>query len=171
MKWPTIIVAFFAVSLMSSAVLAQETWRPQQRAAQAQPQAATERSEAEVIVLHALNDGKGIDPKIGKMPQLKQPPFSAYSSYRLLHRGRVNLVKGKDATLVLPNKGKVVLQLKSVSKTKKGKRFVLATRIDKANGSKFFRGEFKAKPRNIFFVAGERHGKGILVVGIRVTTQ
>jgi hypothetical protein len=89
----------------------------------------------------------------------------------LLHRGRLKLIQGKDATLALPNKGKVVLQLKSVAKTKKGKRFVLAARIDKANGSKFFRGEFKAKPRNIFFVAGERHGKGILVVGIRVTTE
>ena len=86
MKWPTMIAALLTVSLMSSAAVAQKTWRPQERATQAEPQAATERGEAEVIVLHALNDGKGIDPKIGKMPQLRQPPFSSYSSSQLSDR-------------------------------------------------------------------------------------
>ncbi|MGC4092422.1 MAG: hypothetical protein QM756_32005 [Polyangiaceae bacterium] len=58
---------------------------------------------AEVLVLHATNSQKGIDPRIGAMPELKKPPFSSYDSYELLDRARLPLEPKLPKTLKLPN--------------------------------------------------------------------
>src|SRR5690242_15392709 len=68
----------------------------------------------EVVVLHATNDGSGIDPKIGKMPELGKPPFSAYNSYKLLDRLKISLQKGKPTTTKLPNGSVLMVSLKDV---------------------------------------------------------
>src|SRR5450432_82008 len=57
---------------------------------------------AEVLILHATNDKKGIDPRIGKLPELSKSPFSNYDSYQLLDRVRLPLKK-EEAVLKLPN--------------------------------------------------------------------
>ena len=46
------------------------------------------KPKIEIMVLHATQDPKGghIDPQVAKMPQLTQPPFSAYNSYALLDK-------------------------------------------------------------------------------------
>src|SRR5438132_8197850 len=46
------------------------------------------KPKIEIMVLHAKQDPKGghIDPQVAKMPQLTQPPFSAYNSYTLLDK-------------------------------------------------------------------------------------
>src|SRR5689334_778429 len=57
----------------------------------------------EVLVLHATNSGEGIDSKIGDMPELKKPPFSAYDSYKLLDSARLPLDKEHPQRMRLPN--------------------------------------------------------------------
>jgi len=63
-------------------ILGAEPTRPTQDAKPSQPAPLF----AEVMVLHAANTGKGIDPRIGEMPELGNAPFSAYDSYSLLDR-------------------------------------------------------------------------------------
>src|SRR5262245_51267413 len=64
----------------------------------------------DVMVLHATNGGKGIDPRIGNMPELKKPPFSSYDSYELLEKKRLPLDKNEQ-TMNLPNRRILKTQL------------------------------------------------------------
>src|SRR5262249_19803890 len=88
---------------------------------------ATTSMEAEITVLYATNDGSGIDPKIGKMPELNNPPFSSYKSYKLLDRSTAQLVKGKAATTKLPNARDLKITMKDEIPPKDGeaKRYVI----------------------------------------------
>ena len=89
----------------------------------------------EVIVLHATNDGTGIDPKIGKIPELSKPPFSSYNSYKLLDRPKIAVQKGKQATVKLPNGRDMAVALKDIIAPKKKDevtRYVVSTRDRKS---------------------------------------
>jgi hypothetical protein len=135
-------------------------------------QAASAAMSAEVIVLHATNDGSGIDPKIGKMPALGQPPFSSYNSYKLLERVTLPLVKGKSSTTKLPTGRELMVSLKDVVEPKKKdepKRYVVTASIQKPDGNSFLPLlEVSAKAGELFFVAGQNYKGGSLVIGIKV---
>jgi len=118
---------------------------------------------ASVIVLYAHNGGGGIDPRIGDMPQLKQPPFSAYDTYELLERADVPFSKDKWGGHGLPNGGKLAFKLNAV----KDKTYDVAAKIDKASGKTLLNANVKAKQGEIFFMAGPKYKDGILVVGVR----
>jgi hypothetical protein len=120
---------------------------------------------AEVVVLHATNSGKGIDPRIGQMPELRKPPFSAYDTYVLLERARLPLVKGNSTQLPLPNGWVLETQLgERVSADEV--RFSAA--VTKPNGKEFLPLlKVKARIGQRFVVAGQSHKKGILVLVVR----
>lgn len=137
------------------------------------PAKAEEASAAvEIVILHATNDGSGIDPKVGNMPELGKPPFSAYNSYKLLDRVKLNLNKGKSETLKLPNSRDLMVSLKDIVLPKKKdelKKFVLSASIQKPGGNAVLPLlEVNAKAGETFFVAGQAHKGGILVLGIKV---
>ncbi len=134
----------------------------------AQPlQDAPEQTEAlaKVIVLYANNSGKGIDPRIGDMPQLKQPPFSAYDTYELLERADVPFSKANWGDHALPNGGKLAFKLNEV----KDKKYDVAAKIQKPGGKTLLNANVKAKEKEIFFMAGPKYKDGILVLGIHFT--
>jgi hypothetical protein len=135
-------------------------------------QAAAAAMSAEVIILHATNDGSGIDQKIGKMPALSQPPFSSYNSYKLLDRVTLPLAKGKSSTTKLPTGRELMVALKDVVEPKRKdeqKRFVVTASIQKPDGNSFLPLlEVSAKAGEPFFVAGQNYKGGTLVIGIRV---
>ncbi len=120
---------------------------------------------AEVLILHATNDKKGIDPRIGKLPELSKSPFSNYDSYQLLDRVRLPLKK-EEAVLKLPN-GRT-LQVRLVDEP--GPNSVrLSASINRPNGKEFLPLlEVKAHVGQAFIVAGQSHKKGILVLVIRI---
>jgi hypothetical protein len=120
---------------------------------------------AEVTVLHATNSGKGIDPRIGPMPELRKPPFSAYDTYALLERARLPLVKDKPKQLPLPNGWVLETQLgERVSADEV--RFSAA--VTKPHGGEFLPLlKVKARIGQRFVVAGQSHQQGILVLVIR----
>jgi hypothetical protein len=121
---------------------------------------------AEVLVLHATNSKKGIDQRIGKMPELKKPPFSAYDSYEQLSKSRVSLKKDDPKTIVLPN-GRV-LQTKLLDVLPK-EYLRIAASINQPGGKDFLPLlEVKAKVGQAFIVAGQSYKNGILVLVIRV---
>ncbi len=117
------------------------------------------------MILHATNDKKGIDPRIGKLPELAKSPFSNYDSYQLLDRVRLPLKK-EEAVLKLPN-GRT-LQVRLVDEP--GPDSVrLSASINRPNGKEFLPLlEVKAHVGQAFIVAGQSHKKGILVLVIRI---
>ncbi len=122
---------------------------------------------AEVSVLHATNSKKGIDGRIGQMPELKKPPFSSYDSYELLDRVKLPLEHLSPKTLKLPNGRVLETRLLEVL-TRESVR--LSASINQPGGKEFLPLlEVKAKVGQPFIVAGQRYKQGILVLVIRVT--
>lgn len=121
---------------------------------------------ADVMVLHATNAKKGVDSRIGSMPELAKPPFSSYDSYELVERKRLPLEQKTPSTLTLPN-GRVLrtqlLQIISKDTLK------FSASINQPNGKEFLPLlEVRAKLDEKFIVAGQSHKHGILVLVIRV---
>jgi len=121
---------------------------------------------AEVLILHATNEQKGIDPRIGKLPELGKPPFSNYDSYQVLDRARLPLKKDAPQNQKLPN-GRT-LQVRLLDEL--GPDTVrLSASINRPSGKEFLPLlEVKAHVGQAFIVAGQSHKKGILVLVIRV---
>jgi len=120
----------------------------------------------EVLILHATNEQKGIDPRIGKLPELGKPPFSNYDSYQVLERARLPLKADDPQNLKLPNGRTLQVRLLDES----GPNSVrLSASINRPNGKEFLPLlEVKAQVGQAFIVAGQSHKKGILVLVIRV---
>jgi len=121
---------------------------------------------AEVLILHATNEQKGIDPRIGKLPELGKSPFSNYDSYKVLDRARLPLKKDAPQHQKLPN-GRT-LQVRLLDEL--GPESVrMSASINRPNGKEFLPLlEVKAHVGQAFIVAGQSHKKGILVLVIRV---
>lgn len=122
----------------------------------------------EILVLHASQSAKGIDPRIGKMPELKQPPFSAYRSYELLNKARLPLRLGQSEKLVLPNQRVVRTALLEVLADD---HIRISASVSQAKGGAFLPLlEVKAKLGQSFIVAGQRYQNGVLVLVFRVVS-
>ncbi len=120
----------------------------------------------EVMILHATNAGKGIDARIGNMPELRKPPFSSWNSYELLSKSRLPLSKD-DQTLTLPNGRVLKTKLLEVLPDKEHVR--LSASINQPRGKTFLPLlEVKAKVGQTFIVAGQSFKGGILVLVFRV---
>jgi hypothetical protein len=121
---------------------------------------------AEVLILHATNDKKGIDPRIGKLPELGKAPFSSYDSYELVDRARLPLKKDDPQNLKLPNGRTFQVRLNEVPQKDSVR---LSASINRPNGKEFLPLlEVKAHVGQAFIVAGQSYKKGILVLVIRV---
>lgn len=129
-------------------------------------EAAPLKYSIEVLVLHATNSGTGIDKRVGDMPELKKPPFSAYDSYELLAKKRLPLIKGEPQTYQLPNERILKTDLKE---DPKGEIFKISASINQPQGKAFLPLlEVKAGLGQSFFVAGQTYKAGILVLVLRV---
>jgi hypothetical protein len=121
---------------------------------------------AEVLILHATNDKKGIDPRIGKLPELAKAPFSTYDSYELVDRARLPLKKDDPQNLKLPNGRTFQVRLLDVPQKDSVR---LSASINRPSGKEFLPLlEVKAHVGQAFIVAGQSYKKGILVLVIRV---
>ena len=121
---------------------------------------------AEVLILHATNEKKGIDPRIGKLPELSKAPFSTYDSYDVLDRARLPLKKDEPQNLKLPNGRTLQVGLLDEPQPDSVR---LSASINRPNGKEFLPLlEVKAHVGQAFIVAGQSYKKGILVLVIRV---
>ena len=153
-----------SIILCSTVALGEEPHRAADSHADKKPSEVS--FAAEVLVLHATNSQKGIDARIGAMPELKKPPFSSYDSYQLLDRQKLTLDRQAPKTLPLPNGRVLETRLLDVLSSDTVR---LSASINQPGGKEFLPLlEVKAKLGQSFIVAGQRHRAGILVLVIRV---
>jgi hypothetical protein len=126
-------------------------------------------ANVQVMVLHATNSdaGASIDPAIGKLPALQQPPFSSFNTYKLLSRTPLLVSKPTPATTKLPNDRVLQITLREVLQ---GGRFKIDTSINQPGGNTSFLPllSVTTPAGEPFFVAGQSYKGGMLVIGITV---
>jgi hypothetical protein len=127
---------------------------------------AEETLNVELLVLHATNDGKGIDKGLEDMPELKRPPFSSYNSYKVLKREKVALKMGSSDKRKLPNDRQLLMSYKA----KKAEKHTISVAIQKPNGGEDYLPvlEVNGRKGERFFVAGQAYQGGILVIGLKI---
>ena len=120
---------------------------------------------AEVLVILGNTEGSGIDPQLDKLEALRKPPFDAYPKKTLLQRVELRLTPGGSAEVDLPNGRKLRLSLLD---TLKDGRFRLSLSINKPGQRDYLPVmTVSAAPGDPFFVAGQKHDGGTLIIGVR----
>lgn len=123
---------------------------------------------AEVLVIHANTEGDGIDPQLAKLEALRKPPFDSFKKQSLIRRVEVKLEPGKEAEVELPNGRKLHLVL--LEKLKDG-RLRVSVSINRPGQRDYLPVmTVSAAPGDPFFVAGQKHEGGTLIIGVRVGT-
>lgn len=146
------------MSLLGSQALAQ-TPAPATSAA-----AATLRGE--VMVVLGETEGTSVDPAIEKLAALHKAPFDSFPSKKLLSNAQVSLTIGKEAEVELPNGRK--LRLLVIEKTAEG-RFRVSISINRPGKQDYLPlMTVVAAPGDPFFIAGQKHQGGTLIIGVTV---
>jgi hypothetical protein len=127
---------------------------------------APSKVRAEVMVIHATKgaDPGSFDPRIGDVSRLKDPPFNAFNTYKLLDKQTLELEAGKNGQVKLPN-GRA-LQVAYTGPTA-DKRHDVSASISQADGASFLKLlRVSASVGQTFFVAGQSYQGGNLVLAI-----
>jgi hypothetical protein len=135
--------------------------------AHAQPakQAAASDIPGEVLIILGGSEGT-VDPALAKLEALQKPPFDGFAKKTLLKRVTVSVAPGKDTEVELPNGRKLRLSL--LEKTAEG-RFRVSVSINRPGKQDYLPVmTVVAAPGDPFFVAGQKHEGGTLIIGIRV---
>ncbi len=130
---------------------------------------ATARAQdqlGEVLVVLASEQGGVIDANLAQEPALRQPPFNAYRSMRLLDRRPVTLGVGRPAAVELPNGRRV--QITFMQRLPNG-RLQVRVSINRPDQNDYLQGvTVETSPGVPFFIAGQAFQGGTLVIGVRV---
>ena len=167
--WPSVC---FSLMLTALGAQADEPAKP----AEAKPDAAAEtRAEpaasrvkvaATVWTILGSGEGSGVDPALTKLKALGQPPFDTFTRKQLLKQEQVELSRGKDTEVALPNGRKLRIQLLA---PKADGRYRVSVSINRPGKQDYLPlMTVAAAPGDPFFVAGQRYQGGTLVIGIRV---
>lgn len=147
------LVLAFAVVL--AAALASENTAMAQRAI-----------DGEVLVILAKEEEGTVDPALRSIAALRRPPFNGYSSMSILDRPRVSLRAGRPTTVNLPNGRRLQIVLQQVMPNGRYRVRVSINRPEQNDYLPLL--SVVASPGDPFFVAGQRHQGGTLVIGVRV---
>jgi hypothetical protein len=120
----------------------------------------------EVLVVLASEQGGVVDANLAQEPALRQPPFNAYRSMRLLERRPMTLGAGRPAVVPLPNGRRV--QVVFVQRLPNG-RVQVRVSINRPDQNDYLQGvTVETSPGVPFFIAGQAFQGGTLVIGVRV---
>ena len=130
------------------------------QAAPPAPAPAPVAVDAEVTLIHASNNtDAGIDPRIGKIPNL-----GSYKSYQLLSQSNMTIKKAPTTT-TLPNGRILQISLKDV----KDKQYIIDTSINQPGGTAFLPLlEVRASVGVPVFIAGQSYQGGMLIIAIKI---
>lgn len=120
----------------------------------------------EVLVVLAKEAAGRMDPALANVPALRRPPFNAFRSMEVLSRPRVDLRVNRPTTVELPNGRRLQLVLQQVMPDG---RYRVRVSINRPNQNDYLPLlQVVASPGDPFFVAGQSHQGGTLVIGIRI---
>jgi hypothetical protein len=155
-----------ALSLLACCVLALCSAMSLLPAAQARADAPV---LGEVLVVLGSTEGSGSDAKLDKLEALRKPPFDAFPKKTLLLRVEVQLEAGKNSEVDLPNGRKLRIAL--IEKLKDG-RYRVNVSINRPGQRDYLPVmTVAAAPGDPFFVAGQKHEGGTLIIGVRVGSR
>ncbi len=121
---------------------------------------------AEILIVLGFSEGSGIDPQLDKLEALRKPPFDTFTKKTLLKRAELKLELGKEMEVELPNGRRLRLLL--LERLKNG-RFRVSLSINRPGQRDYLPVmTVSAAPGDPFFVAGQKHEGGTLVIGVRV---
>jgi hypothetical protein len=127
---------------------------------------AQEAVSAEVLVVLAKEEAGDIDASLRSMAALRRPPFNTFRSMQVLSRPRVGLLPEQPSEIRLPNGRSLRLVLQQVMPDG---RYRVRVSINRPNQNDYLPLlQVVASPGDPFFVAGQSHQGGTLVVGVRV---
>jgi hypothetical protein len=121
--------------------------------------------KAEVMVLLASQvEGRGsIDPAIGNLPQLREPPYSSFNSYHLLDRRTMSLQTGRVSAYTMPH-GRLLELTLEPSPTP---AYLVQVGITHPNGNGMRHlVTMEMKTNKWYFMAGQHWNGGTIWVGI-----
>ncbi len=123
---------------------------------------AEKQVRCEVMTIQASNLGKGIDKRLKKhAATFKQPPFSAYNTYELVHRQTYKMPQSAPVTLRLPESLGGSLRLNKVVADQLDLTLSLARK-----GKSPVNIQGKANFGAPFFAAGFKNPKGVWIFGV-----
>ena len=110
--------------------------------------------------------GAGSDPQLDKLEALRKPPFDSLPRKTLLQRAEVKLEVGKESEVELPNGRRLRLAL--LERLKDG-RWRVSLSINKPGQRDYLPVmTVAAAAGDPFFVAGQKHEGGTLIIGVRI---
>jgi hypothetical protein len=128
---------------------------------------AEAKVSAEVLVVLAKEEPGEIDPDLRSLPALTRPPFNAFKSMELLSKPKLELTPGKDSEITLPNGRKLRIQVVQILPNG---RYRVKVSINRPNERDYLPLlHVVASENDPFFVAGQAHEGGTLVIGVRLS--
>lgn len=138
-------------------------------AAAAPAEAQGRTVSGEVLVVLAKEEAGEVDPALANVPALRRPPFNAFRSMRVLSRPSVQLRENQPVEVRLPNGRRLQLVLQQVMPDG---RYRMRVSINRPNQNDYLPLlQVVASPGDPFFVAGQSHEGGTLVIGVRVGSE
>ena len=117
----------------------------------------------EVMVILAKEEAGPIDAKLKQLAPLQKPPFNGFKSMTVLSTASIEINEGKNASVDLPNGGK--LQLKLVQRMPDGRHKVELSIVRPGKQDAVMT---VVASGETFFIAGQKYEGGTLVIGVRV---
>jgi hypothetical protein len=125
---------------------------------------AQERAACEVLMIHGLREGPGIDQSLSQLRQLREAPFSpSYTTFKLLRRARLPLVVGTPQSLELPT-GRS-LRLSYLGRSGQEERLRFQVSITRPGRRDYLPAvQYVTQRGEPFFQAGQTHEAGVLIL-------
>lgn len=123
----------------------------------------------EVLVILAKEEQGAIDPALRDQAALRRAPFDSFRSMQILSRPRVQLRVNEPQTVQLPNGRRLQLILQQVLPDG---RYRVRASINRPNENDYLPLlTVVASPGDPFFVVGQSHAGGTLLIGVRIGTR
>lgn len=135
-------------------------------ATSAQAQKKSSKVDGEVLVVLAKESAGKFDPSLKSLGALRRPPFNSFKSMTLLERPKIKMVLKTPTDVKLPN-GRTIQVW--VDRQLPDGRYLVKVSINKPGKKDYLRLlQVSTSPGDPFFVVGQSHAGGTLVVGITV---
>ena len=124
--------------------------------------------KGEVLVVLAKEAEGPIDAKLKAIDALQKPPFNSFKSMELLATHPITLSESAPATVELPNGRTLQIKLEERMPDGRHKVSVSINRPDKKDYLPLLTVIASGEP---FFVAGQKHAGGTLVIGVQIGSK